>query len=39
MINAQKLVTLLISKVDMQVYNDVIPKIEELKIKPENKNK
>jgi hypothetical protein len=39
MINAQKLVTLLISKVDMKVYNDVIPKIEELKIKPENKNK
>lgn len=39
MINAQKLVTLLISKVDMQVYNDVIPKIEELKIKPESKNK
>lgn len=39
MINAQKLVTLLISKVDLKVYNEVIPKIEELKIKPESKNK
>jgi len=38
-INAQKLVTLLISKVDLKVYNEVIPKIEELKIKPESKNK
>jgi hypothetical protein len=39
MINAQKLVTLLISKVDLKVYNEVIPKIEELKIKPESKSK
>jgi hypothetical protein len=39
MINAQKLVTLLISKVDIKVYNAVIPKIEELKIKPESKSK
>jgi hypothetical protein len=39
MINAQKLVTLLISKVDLKVYNEVISKIEELKIKPESKNK
>jgi len=39
MINSQKLVTLLISKVDLKVYNEVIPKIEELKIKPESKSK
>lgn len=39
MTNSQKLVTLLLSKVDINIYNDVLPKIEELKIKPETKNK
>ena len=37
MIGSQKLVTLLLSKVDMKIYNEVIPKIKELKIKPEIK--
>ena len=37
MIGSQKLVTLLLSKVDMKIYNQVIPKIKELKIKPEIK--
>ncbi len=37
MIGSQKLVTLLLSKVDIKIYNEVIPKIERLKIKPEIK--
>ena len=39
MINSQKLVTLLLSKVDIKIYNEVLPKIEELKIRPEIKSK
>ena len=39
MIGSQKLVTLLLSKVDIKIYNEVIPKIKELKIKPEIKSK
>ena len=39
MIGSQKLITLLLSKVDMKIYNKVIPKIKELKIKPEIKSK
>jgi hypothetical protein len=37
MIGSQKLVSQLLSKVDMKIYNEVIPKIKELKIKPEIK--
>jgi len=39
MIGSQKLVTLLLSKVDMKIYNEVIAKIKELKIKPETESK
>ena len=39
MIGSQKLITLLLSKVNMKIYNEVIPKIKELKIKPEIKSK
>lgn len=39
MIGSQKLITLLLSKVDIKIYNEVIPKIKELKIKPEIKSK
>ena len=39
MINSKKLVTLLLSKVDIKIYNEVLPKIKELKIRPEIKSK
>ena len=37
--NSSKLVTLLLSKVDKKIYDDVIEHIQSIKIKPETKNK
>lgn len=37
--NSSKLVTLILSKVDKKIYDDIIIKLESIKIKPEKKNK